>query len=48
MGIMLFQVIPELLLTTSWLEDDSVHGVFNNRATEQSRGMEKGGGRLEK
>ena len=39
---------PGILLTTSWLEDDSVHGVFNNRATEQSRGMEKGRWEIEK
>ena len=33
---------PSILITNSWVRNDSASGIFNNRATERSRGVQKG------
>jgi hypothetical protein len=33
---------PSILITNSWVMNDSVNGIFNNHAAEQSRGIQKG------
>jgi len=39
---------PDIIITDSWVRDDSVHQVFNHHAGEQSRGTEKGRWQVEK
>jgi hypothetical protein len=39
---------PAILITNSWVMNDSANGIFNNRATAQSRGMQKGRWEVEK
>jgi hypothetical protein len=39
---------PEILITKSWVRNDSVHHVFNHSANEQSRGSEKDRWQVEK
>lgn len=39
---------PGILITTSWIRDDSLHGIFENRATSLSRGIAKDRWQVEK
>ena len=39
---------PGIIITDSWVRDDSVHHIFNHHASEQSRGTEKGRWQVEK
>lgn len=39
---------PKVPVSTSWMREDSAHGVIHNRATERTRGMEKERWQVEK